>query len=59
MNDDEIKVGDVVRLKSGGPPMTVVEVLGSSTVRCGYFVDLQYQHTPILPMEAFKKDSDS
>jgi uncharacterized protein YodC (DUF2158 family) len=33
---DEIKVGDVVVLKSGGPDMTVVEVQGEEVV-CQWF----------------------
>ncbi len=54
--EEEIKIGDVVCLKSGGPPMTVVEILGEHSVRCGYFIEHQYESTPLLPMEAFKKD---
>jgi len=41
MKKDEIKVGHVVELMSGGPPMTVAEVnitmLGDCTVVCKWF----------------------
>jgi uncharacterized protein YodC (DUF2158 family) len=41
MKQDEVKVGDVVELMSGGPPMTVAEVnidlLGDCTVVCKWF----------------------
>lgn len=32
-----MKIGDVVKLKSGGDPMTVEEVLENGRVRCVYF----------------------
>lgn len=41
MKKDEVKVGDVVELMSGGPPMTVAEVntnlVGDCTVVCKWF----------------------
>ena len=42
MNKHEFKVGDVVTLKSGGPPMTVNEVLNMSEdtkgcIKCRWF----------------------
>ena len=36
MDDQSFKVGDVVRLKSGGPPMTV-EQTGGKAIRCAWF----------------------
>jgi uncharacterized protein YodC (DUF2158 family) len=57
--------GDVVRLKSGGPPMTVVEVDGD-WVTCMWFDDKNKQQTDsfqrvtlqkwVEPGSAFKKD---
>lgn len=41
MANDEIKVGDVVRLRSGGPRMTVVNRRGENNawVECQWFDD--------------------
>lgn len=39
MAESEIKVGDVVRLRSGGPEMTVIGRDGSSGFTCAYWVD--------------------
>lgn len=33
------KVGDVVRLKSGSPLMTIVSISGSSRIGCKWFVN--------------------
>jgi uncharacterized protein YodC (DUF2158 family) len=35
---DDINTGDVVRLKSGGPSMTVSESEAGSSVKCAWFV---------------------
>jgi uncharacterized protein YodC (DUF2158 family) len=41
MSDGPFKVGDIVELKSGGPPMTVVQVstnmVGHSVLTCQWF----------------------
>jgi uncharacterized protein YodC (DUF2158 family) len=34
---EELKVGDVVQLKSGGPEMTVEEIKPSNNVSCVWF----------------------
>lgn len=34
---EEIKEGDLVRLKSGGPKMTVDSVNGNNEVKCCFF----------------------
>lgn len=42
----EFKVGDVVRLKSGGPQMTIHDFLEDGKVECAWFDEkkiLQYQ----------------
>ncbi len=38
------KVGDLVQIKSGGPPMTVQEVVGDS-VTCIWYVGDKYYRT--------------
>ena len=53
---DTLKVGDVVRLKSGGPKMTVTQVGTDSitellTVWCAWFV-LTKQETGTFPADA-------
>ncbi len=35
--EQKIKLGDVVRLKSGGPTMTVYQILGDGSVMCRWF----------------------
>ena len=35
---DKLKIGDVVRLNSGSPPMTVIKVLDTEMVLCNWFV---------------------
>ena len=37
MPSEEFKAGDVVRLKSGGPKMTVVEVRNDGWISCLWF----------------------
>lgn len=37
MSDQEFKKGDVVRLKSGGPKMTVVNTPNGNLVECMWF----------------------
>lgn len=46
---DQIKPGDVVYLKSGGPAMTIVgEPPHGSTYICGWFIDdREYRHATI------------
>ncbi|HEY4292070.1 YodC family protein [Luteibacter sp.] len=39
----DFKKGDVVQLKSGGPVMTVYDILGSGRVGCEWF-DSKEQH---------------
>ena len=44
-------VGDVVRLKSGGPSMTIVQVLEDGWLLVLWFKDAE-RHTDLLPPEA-------
>lgn len=44
---NELKAGDVVQLKSGGPKMTVTGVgdrYGTLTASCTWFVDTKLEH---------------
>lgn len=47
----EVKIGDVVQLKSGGPTMTIEDIDDSRNVRCKWFDRDQTLHT-----ESFKLD---
>ena len=53
---DEIKAGDVVKLKSGGPKMTVswvADELGTLTAGCTWFVkdQKQFDKFPVTSLE--------
>lgn len=52
----ELKVGDKVDLKSGGPTMTVTEISERGSVRCTWFWDGEYKAT-VFPKDALKKVS--
>ncbi|HEU4595590.1 MAG TPA: DUF2158 domain-containing protein [Pyrinomonadaceae bacterium] len=54
---EEIKVGDVVRLKSGGPDMTVVGVISKELFMCNWF-DGQNVKASHFPPEALQRASD-
>lgn len=44
-----MKIGDIVRLKSGGPLMTVIGVLSPEYVRGGWFVMGEHQTCQVPP----------
>lgn len=46
------KIGDVVRLKSGGPPMTVTRLDADDIVRCAWFPDDQDTKNTFFPSAA-------
>ena len=55
---DQIKVGDVVALKSGGPSMTVNSIAdhyGTLTAWCAWF-DGKKQSTGTFPVTSLKLD---
>ncbi len=54
---DGLKVGDVVKLKSGGPHMTVVGVISKDLLMCNWF-DGQTVKANHVPHEALEKVSD-
>jgi uncharacterized protein YodC (DUF2158 family) len=47
----QFKVGDTVQLKSGGPIMTIIEVLSEGWVTCRWYDGKQYK-TENFPSEA-------
>jgi uncharacterized protein YodC (DUF2158 family) len=51
MDEQEIKVGSVVRLRSGGPPMTV-EAIEGGIARVVWIDDKQLTHRESFPKEA-------
>jgi uncharacterized protein YodC (DUF2158 family) len=55
----EIKKGDTVRLKSGGPLMTVEDATYSDSVRCIWFDDKKQRQREEFDAETLKLDSDS
>lgn len=50
----DFKIGDVVRLKSGGPKMTVDSLKGKDTVQCRWFEDKQVRSAE-FSSESLKK----
>ena len=48
-NMDQWKVGDVVRLKSGGPVMTVHRVTSEGTCECTWFVNDEPKYETFVP----------
>jgi uncharacterized protein YodC (DUF2158 family) len=51
---DEFKEGDVVRLKSGGPNMTV-ETVDDDEVRCAWFDDKNQIHRENFLLTSIRK----
>lgn len=52
---EDFKVGSVVELKSGGPPMTV-EASTSSTVECSWFAGTQIKRRVFAKASLQKAD---
>ncbi|MBV15957.1 MAG: DUF2158 domain-containing protein [Thalassospira sp.] len=58
MQVDELKPGDVVELKSGGPDMTVSWVENQDGVleaRCDWFDKSQKQESAVFPTSSLRK----
>jgi len=54
---DTLRIGDTVKLKSGGPPMTV-SLVGNEQVNCDWF-DLHHQaHTKAFKICSIVKEND-
>ena len=55
---EQFKIGDFVRLKSGGPSMTVTSLdcygLGVIEVSCFWFDDKQHEHKTTLPADVLE-----
>jgi uncharacterized protein YodC (DUF2158 family) len=58
MDERVLEVGDVVRLKSGGPPMTV-EAIESEAVRVVWINDQQQVHRESFPSGALARENGS
>ncbi|GGC90498.1 DUF2158 domain-containing protein [Chelatococcus reniformis] len=65
----KFQTGDLVRLRSGGPTMTIVQVIksfggGESDVRCNWFAEAKGEQKvsesvfPMAALEAASKPSD-
>jgi uncharacterized protein YodC (DUF2158 family) len=55
VNEQVIKAGDVVRLKSGGPPMTV-EVIEGGAAHVVWIDDKQQTHRESFATEALTRE---
>jgi uncharacterized protein YodC (DUF2158 family) len=44
-----LKLGDIVSLKSGGPKMTVCEIISPSSTRCIWFADNKLMSDNFVP----------
>jgi len=51
---DQLKIGDTVELKSGGPDMTVIDVLPNGLIMCAWF-DRDKSSKETFPPDALKK----
>lgn len=52
---NQIRVGDVVRLKSGGPAMTVTAIEDSGKVECSYFASSNEMFSFDFPAECLDR----
>jgi len=43
MEETQLKPGDIVKLKSGGPVMTFIDWYDGKTCTCGYFFNSEYK----------------
>lgn len=57
MSDSEFKPGDVVRLKSGGPKMTVLSLAHSQQANCSWFSGSECK-TNTFSLAALKRATD-
>ena len=58
MSQEQFKPGDVVKLKSGSPKMTVTSVgdrLGTLSVWCSWFDEKNKPQNEVFPVEAVVK----
>lgn len=58
MSTENLKIGDGVKISSGGPLMTISESLSNGTFRCLWYSKLtDTYHTQVFPKEALVKIS--
>ena len=57
MAEEKFNIGDVVKLKSGGPDMTIKQYYDENSVRCIWFIDGLLKED-FFPAAALKKVED-
>lgn len=55
MSNEEIKKGDIVQLKSGGPQMTVVLINSKDEAECFWFLSDLEKRSDLFPLETLNK----
>jgi uncharacterized protein YodC (DUF2158 family) len=50
-----LRAGEIVQLKSGGPPVTVCEVVNVNKVAIGWYKEDDSLSVIVLPMAAFER----
>jgi uncharacterized protein YodC (DUF2158 family) len=57
---EDLKAGEVVRLKSGGPAMTILEKQGPHTADCAWFAEVEVRTAsfPVVALEVVHLDFD-
>ena len=50
-------IGDVVELKSGSDPLTVIEIYDSGNVKCAYYFEGEYKYVS-LPSDSVELGED-
>ena len=53
----EYSVGDLVKLRSGGPVMTVQEVFGDESVRCQWFAGAK-ANSELFPVDSLTRPTE-
>ena len=57
MSEETFKFGDVVKLKSGGPEMTIINWYDTNVYTCGYFnVNNEYKAVHLTTQSLVKVD---
>jgi uncharacterized protein YodC (DUF2158 family) len=57
MAEKKFSVGNPVRLKSGGPPMTIAELLSAKVATCSWFDKARKHHQQDFPVQTLEEAS--